>query len=161
MILEGTEGASAAIGRTKGLQKEIQKHKNWNILTSQCANFTQGEGKNVMEEILKQYKDIDVVISENDNMMFGAMKAMDQAGVEYGINGSVITVSFDALHEAFELMVTGKLMVSVECNPLIAGVSDRVIQELEQGKKVEHIQYVEEAVYTYENALQYIDARKY
>lgn len=161
VILEGTEGASAAIGRTNGLLEEIGKHENWNILASECANFTQGEGKNVMDEILQKYKDIDVLISENDNMMFGAMKAMDQANIDYGIHGSVITISFDALHEAFELMVTGKLMVSVECNPLIAGVSERVIQDIEQGKEVEHTQYVEEGIYTYENALEYIADRKY
>lgn len=161
VILEGTEGASAAIGRTKGLQKEIAKHDNWHILTSQCANFTQGEGKNVMEQILQKYKDIDVVISENDNMMFGAMKAMDQVGMKYGVEGEVITISFDALYEAFELMVKGKLMVSVECNPLIAGVSEQVIQDLEQGKEVEQIQYVEESVFTYKNAEQYMDNRKY
>lgn len=161
VILEGTEGASAAIGRTEGLMQEIEKHKNWHVLTSECANFTQGEGKNVMEEILKKYKDIDVLISENDNMMFGAMKAMDQANVDYGIHGKVITISFDALHEAFELMITGKLMVSVECNPLIAGVAERVIQDLEQGKEVEHIQYVEEAIFTYEDALDHIRDRKY
>ena len=140
---------------------EIEKHKNWRILTSQCANFTQGEGKNVMEEILKQYKDINVVISENDNMMFGAMKAMDQTGVKYGVKGEVITISFDALQEAFQLMMKGELMVSVECNPLIAASAERVIADLEQGKEVGKIQYVEESVYTYKNAAQHISNRKY
>jgi ABC-type sugar transport system, periplasmic component len=161
VILEGTEGASAAIGRTEGLMEEIKKHKNWNVLTSKCANFTQGEGKNVMEEILKQYKNINVVISENDNMMFGAMKAMDHAGVKYGVKGEVITISFDALKEAFQLMMKGELMVSVECNPLIAGSAEQVIQDLEQGKEVGKIQYVEESVFTYKNAAQHIANRKY
>lgn len=163
VILEGTEGASAAIGRTEGLLEEISKHSNWNILTSQCANFTQGEGKNVMEQILKDFSDtdIDVVISENDNMMFGAMKAMEQAGKTYGVDGDVITISFDALYEAFELMQEGDLMVSVECNPLIAGLSHQVIQDLEAGKSVAPIHYVEESVFTYENASEYISDRKY
>ena len=53
------------------------------------------------DKILKQYKNINVVISENDNMMFGAMKAMDHAGVKYGVKGEVITISFDALKESF------------------------------------------------------------
>lgn len=161
VILEGTEGASAAIGRTNGLNAEIEKHDNWEILTIRCANFTQGEGKNVMEEILKEYEDIDVLISENDNMMFGAMKAMDQAGVTYGVDGEVITVSFDALYEAFENMLDGKIMVSVECNPLIAGLSHEVIQKLEAGEKVDKVNYVEESVFSYENAAQFIDERKY
>ena len=158
VILEGTEGASAAIGRTNGLNAEIEKHE---VLTTRCANFTQGEGKNVMEEILKEYEDIDVLISENDNMMFGAMKAMDQAGVTYGVDGEVITVSFDALYEAFENMLEGKIMVSVECNPLIAGLSHEVIQKLEAGEEVDKVNYVEESVFSFENASQFIDQRKY
>ena len=44
-ILEGTEGASAAIGRTAGLNESIAGHKNWNIVARECGNFTQGEGK--------------------------------------------------------------------------------------------------------------------
>ncbi len=161
VILEGTEGASAAIGRTNGLNAEIEKHDNWEVLTTRCANFTQGEGKNVMEEILEEYDDIDVLISENDNMMFGAMKAMEQAQVTYGVNGEVITVSFDALYEAFENMLDGKIMVSVECNPLIAGLSHEVIQKLEAGEEVDKVNYVEESIFSFENAAQYIDGRKY
>lgn len=161
VILEGTIGASAAIGRTNGLNAEMEKHENWELLTIRCANFTQGEGKNVMEEILKEYDDIDVLISENDNMMFGAMKAMDQAGVTYGVDGDVITVSFDALHEAFENMIDKKLMVSVECNPLIAGLSHEVIMKLEKGEPVSKVNYVEEEVFSYENAAEHINNRKY
>jgi len=161
VILEGTEGASAAIGRTNGLNAEIQKHDNWEVLTTRCGNFTQGEGNTIMEEILNEYDDIDVLISENDNMMFGAMNAMDQAGVSYGVDGDVITISFDALHEAFLLMKEGKLMVSVECNPLIAGLSHEVIQKMESGQEVDKVNYVEESVFTYENAAQYINDRKY
>lgn len=161
VLLEGTEGASAAIGRTNGLYAEMEKHENWELLTARCANFTQGEGKNVMEEILKEYDDIDVLISENDNMMFGAMKAMDQAGVTYGVSGDVITVSFDALYEAFENMMEGKIMVSVECNPLIAGLSHEVIQKLEAGEEVDKVNYVEESIFSFENAAQYINERKY
>lgn len=161
VILEGTEGASATIGRTKGLLAEIEQHANWHILTIQCANFTQGDGKLVMDNILRKYKNIDVVIAENDNMMFGAMKAMDQAGVSYGTSGEVITISFDALYEAFLLMQNRQLMVSVECNPLIAGIAEQVIQDLEAGKEVAPIYYAEESVFTYENAAKYISSRKY
>lgn len=161
VILEGTEGASATIGRSEGLQEEIRKHDNWHILASECGNFTQGEGKEVMDQILEKHKDIDVLICENDNMMFGAMKAMTQKDVSYGVGGRVITISFDALGEAFESMIKGKLMASVECNPLIAGLSEKVIRQMEAGLEVEPIQYVEELVFTYENADKYIGDRKY
>lgn len=161
VILEGTQGASAAIGRTKGLMDEIVKHPNWNVVASECGNFTQGEGTTIMTEILKEHQDIDVVIAENDNMMFGAMMAMDRAGISYGVNTDVITISFDGLHEAFENMIEGKLMVSVECNPLIAEVSRRVIYCLENDIDFERTQYVEESVFTYKNAAMHIKNRKY
>ena len=161
VILEGTEGASASIGRTEGLLEEIGKHDNWHIIASECGNFTQGEGKEVMDQILEKHKKIDVLISENDNMMFGAMKSMTQKDVSYGVDGHVITISFDALGEAFDQLIKGKLMVSVECNPLIAGLSEKVIKQLESGVKVDPVQYVEESVFTYENAEKYINDRKY
>lgn len=161
VLLEGTQGASAAIGRTKGLMQEMERHENWQIVACECANFTQGEGKTVMEQIIKEVGTFDVLISENDNMMFGAMKAMEQAGISYGVDGDVITISFDALREAFDLLIEGKLMVSVECNPLIAGLSQDVIRNLEAGTEVEKVNYVEESVFTYENAAQYLETRKY
>ncbi|MGN1171467.1 MAG: ABC transporter substrate-binding protein [Lachnospiraceae bacterium] len=163
VILEGTPGSSATIGRTEGLLVEIDYHDNWHILTRQCANFTQGEGKNVMQQILTDYgaENIDVLIAENDNMMFGAMKAMNQAGVKYGVNGNVITISFDALQEAFRLMQNKALTASIECNPLIAHLAEQAIIDMEAGRKVRPIQYVDESIFTYENASKYINTRKY
>ena len=161
VILEGTKGATAAIGRTEGLKSEIEKHPNWKIVTMECANFTQGEGNVVMEEILKKHPKFDVLISENDNMMFGAMNAMDQAGVGYGVDGGVITISFDALREAFVKMDEGKLCASVECNPLIAKYARKAIEDMESGKAVAADIYIPEKVFTYENYADYMDSRKY
>ena len=161
VILEGTKGASAAIGRTMGLKKKIQEHPNWQVVAQECGNFTQGEGKTVMEKILAEHDDIDVLISENDNMMFGAMLAMDQNEVSYGVGGKVITISFDALHEAFEKMIEGDLMASIECNPLIASAARKVIQQLEMREPVDEIHYIEESVFSYENAAEYMEERKY
>lgn len=162
VLLEGTQGASASIGRTEGLLNGIKKHPNWRIVAQECGNFTQGEGKTVMEKILSQQTiDIDVLIAENDNMMFGAMKAMKARGIEYGTKGGVITISFDALHEAFLKMISGELHVTVECNPLIAGLSEKVIRDLEEGKEVDKLQYVEEEVFTYETAYKFVSNRKY
>lgn len=128
-----------------------------------CANFTQGEGQTYMENLLSKgtVKDIDVIISENDNMIFGAMKALDRNGKSYGPEGDIIMISFDALHESFENMMAGKLHATVECNPLLASTVETVIEELEAGREVDKIYNTEENIYTYENAADYIDQRKY
>lgn len=164
ILLEGTEGATAAIGRTEGIMEMVSHHDNWNIIASECANFTQGEGQTVMEGLLEKFdaSDIHVVISENDNMIFGAMKAMDRKGISYGPEGDIIMISFDALREAFEKMIDGKLHVSVECNPLLAGGVEEIILDLEQGNSMEEKRhYVEEKVYDYQNASEYINERAY
>jgi simple sugar transport system substrate-binding protein len=44
---------------------------------------------------------------------------------------------------------------------LIAGLSHEVIQKLEAGEEVNKVNYVEESVFSYENAAQFIDERKY
>ena len=38
------------------------------MLEKQSGDFTQAKGQEVMEDFLEKYDDIDVVISENDNM---------------------------------------------------------------------------------------------
>ena len=52
-------------------------------------------------------------------------------------------------------------MVSVECNPLIAGLSEKAIQDLEKGKRIEKIHFVQESVFTRENTVVNLLNRKY
>lgn len=164
VLLEGTEGATATTGRTDGLMKQMEKHENWRIIASECANFTQGEAQTVMEQILTEVdpEEIDVVIAENDNMMFGAMKAMERKDVSFGPEGDIITISFDALQEAFEKMMDGKLHASIECNPHLAASVEEIIKKLERGETLkEKCYYIEEKVYDYKNASRYIKDRNY
>lgn len=163
VLLEGTQGATATIGRTEGILAGVNEHSNWTIVDRGCANFTQGEGQTYMENLLSSgtVSDIDVIISENDNMIFGAMKALERNGMSYGPDGDIIMVSFDALYEAFERMIAGELHASIECNPLLAGTVEKVILELEAGNRVEKVYNIEEGVYTFENAAEFIDTRKY
>jgi simple sugar transport system substrate-binding protein len=163
VLLEGTEGAPAAIGRTEGILEAVAEHPNWEIVARKVANFTQGDGQTSMEEILESMdaQSIDVIISENDNMIFGAMKALDKHNISYGPEGDIIMISFDALHEAFEKMMEGKQHLSVECNPLLAANVEDVILKLERGETLEKMYYTEEGVFSYVDAAQYIDDRAY
>ena len=55
LVIEGTTGASAQIGRTDGF-KEIADANGWNILDSQTGDFTQAGGQEVMESYIKSYE---------------------------------------------------------------------------------------------------------
>lgn len=159
VLLQGTIGSSAQVGRTQGVEEGIAKHSNWKLLEKQTGEFTQTKGQEVMESFLKAYPDIDVVFAENDNMAFGAIDAIKAAGKVPGKDITII--SFDAVKAAFDAMIAGDLNCSVECNPLHGPRVAEIITKLEAGEKVEKIQYVDELVYDTENAAAELPNRKY
>jgi simple sugar transport system substrate-binding protein len=99
-----------------------------------------------MEEYLKKYPDIDVVVSQNDNMTFGAINAIENAGLTCGPDGDIIIISFDAVDDAVKLVEEGKINVTVECNPIHGTIVEGIIRQLESGETPEKIIYVEEGV---------------
>ena len=147
VMLLGTEGASAQIGRTKGFTEIAGQHENWKILEQLDGDFTQAKGRESMETLLKKYDDIDVVISENDNMTFGAIDAIQDAGRSCGPGGDMIMISFDAVRAALEAMQAGEINADFECNPLQGPKLAETIKRLENGEKVEKVQYIEETYF--------------
>ena len=162
VVLKGTEGASAQIGRTMGFASVAGEHENWHILEQQYGDFTIYKGKEVMEEFLKRYDDIDVVISQNDDMTIGAIEAIKEDGRTVGINGEITIISFDAVHDALEMVAEGTINVDIECNPNQGEYISDVISLLEAGQEVEKRYYVEEDVFTIENVTkEVLDERSY
>lgn len=161
LVLEGTEGSSSQKGRSEGFDLVKKKHENWTILEKQDADFTTSRAKEVMEEYIKKYDDFDVVLSQNDDMTFGAIEAMQEAGISVGAEGDVIMISFDATREGLEMVQKGLIHVDVECNPLLGEKVAEVIQKLERGELVQKFNRVEEKIFTKENVDEYIDSRIY
>lgn len=159
VTLQGTIGSSAQVGRTDGFAGKMSEHTNWTMLDSQTGEFTQSKGQEVMESFLKSYDKIDVVVAENDNMAFGAIDAIKNVGLTPGKD--IIIISFDAVRAAFESMIAGDMNVSVECNPLHGPRVSEIITNLEAGKTVDKIQYVDEGVFPAETAAELIKTRKY
>lgn len=104
------------------------------MLERQSGDFTQAKGQEVMKEFLEKYEDIDVVISENDNMTFGAIEAIREAGRTIGSDGDIIILSFDAVRDALKAIQTGDIAADFECNPLTAPLVEETIRRLEAGK---------------------------
>lgn len=137
LVIEGSVGASATLGRTEGFNNIVAKNSNWKVLDSQSGDFTQAGGQEVMESFIKSYSDFNVVVCQNDNEAYGAMDAMDAAGITYGVDGDVTIISFDATHNGLQYTLDGKITCNVECNPLQAGFAEGVIQKLQAGEAVD------------------------
>jgi len=151
LVIEGSTGASATIGRTDGF-KEIADREGWNILASQSGDFTEAGGQEVMESYCQSYKGkFNVVICQNDNEAAGAMTAMDTAGIKYGVDGDVILVSFDANKPYVQMVCDGKINADFECNPMAAPTVSEIIQKLQAGETPEKEVYVTESWFAAED----------
>ncbi|MGB4659277.1 MAG: substrate-binding domain-containing protein, partial [Mobilitalea sp.] len=77
LVIEGSVGASATLGRAEGFNSIAKDHSEWKILDSQSGDFTQSGGQEVMESFIKSYEgQFNVVVCHNDNEAYGAMDAM-------------------------------------------------------------------------------------
>ena len=151
LVIEGSVGASATIGRTDGF-KEIADREGWTILDSQSGDFTEAGGQEVMESYCQSYAgQFNVVICQNDNEAAGAMTAMDNAGVTYGVGGDVILVSFDANKPYVQMVMDGKINANFECNPMAAPTVAEIIDQLEAGETPEKEIYVTESWFAAED----------
>ncbi|MCR4922595.1 MAG: ABC transporter substrate-binding protein [Lachnospiraceae bacterium] len=153
LVISGTTGASAQIGRSDGF-KEIADREGWTILDEQTGDFTEEGGQQVMESYCKSYDGkFNVVVCQNDNEAFGAMTAMDNAGVKYGPGNDVILISFDACTAGLEDVKAGKITADFECNPLAAPFVEEVIAQLAAGEEPEKEVYMEEHWYALPDAI--------
>ena len=160
--LQGSIGSSAQIGRTDGLQAGVDRNAGWEIIYRASGDFTQVKGKEVMEYVLKQFDRIDVLYSENDNMTYGAIEAMEVAKRTYGRGGEITVISFDATHAGLVATLEGSINFNVECNPLHGPRVEAIIRQLERGETPEKLAYVaEEAFDTATITQEVIDARAY
>jgi ABC-type sugar transport system substrate-binding protein len=147
VTIQGTMGSSAQLGRTKGFGDVLKEHANWTMLGQESGDFTQAKGQEVMEDFLRKYHDIDVVISENDNMTFGAVNAIQAAGKTCGRNGDIVIISFDAVKTALQSMIDGNINADFECNPLLAPLVEKDIEKLQAGESLEKVQYIDETYF--------------
>lgn len=161
VVLQGTIGSTAEIGRTEGFEEIARQHDNWHIMESATGDFTATRGKEVMREMLHRYPNMDVLVSQNDDMTMGAIEAMQEAGVSFGEYGKVKVISFDAIHDALEMVDKGWINVDIECNPVQGAYIDEIIRKLEDGELVEKNYIVEENIFTKDNVADFLDSRTY
>ena len=158
--LQGNIGSSAQIGRTKGLDIGIGSHDDWELVFRESGDFTQAKGQELMEKILEDGISFNVIYSENDNMAYGVIDALKEAGMEPGKDVPII--SFDASSTALHMVLDGEINYDVECNPLHGPRVQAIIEQLENGETPLKFTYVEETSFDASNLTEeLIESRGY
>lgn len=158
--LQGEPGSAAANERRKAFGDAIAKHPEFKLIDSQSGNFRRSGGKEVMEAFLKKHgHDIEIVYSHNDDMALGAIQAIEEAGLKPGKD--ILIVSIDALKEAIQAIVDGKLNCTVECNPLFGPKIFDTIEQLKKGETVPRKTYNKDELFDSSNAAARVASRQY
>jgi len=158
--LVGTEGSAPAIDRYDGFREILKDYPEMKIIASKSGDFTRAKGEEVMEEFLNSYGDqIDALYAHNDDMAIGAIRAIETYGLKPGADIKI--VSIDAIRDAFQAMIDGKINATVECNPLLGPQFFELALKVVNGEEVPKWIPSEEGVFFPENAAEIMPTRKY
>ncbi|MBN1303266.1 MAG: ABC transporter substrate-binding protein [Anaerolineales bacterium] len=159
--LEGTVGSAPAIDRANGFREVLEDYPEMEIIATESGDFTRAKGEEVMEGFLDTYggNEIDALFAHNDDMAIGAIKAIEAHGFRPGIDIKI--VSIDAIREAFQAMIDGKINATVECNALLGPQFFELALKVANGEKVPKWVPSDEGVFFPENAAEILPTRKY
>ncbi|MBI4622081.1 MAG: ABC transporter substrate-binding protein [Verrucomicrobia bacterium] len=158
--LQGTVGSAPANERRKAFAEGIAKYPGLKILDAQSGDFRRANGKEVMESLLKKHgRTIDIVYAHNDDMALGAIQAIEEAGQKPGKD--IVIVSIDAIKEAIQAVVDGKINCTVECNPLFGPKVYDTAAKLLAGEKVPKKLFNKDELFDHTNAATVVASRQY
>ncbi|MDR2387744.1 MAG: substrate-binding domain-containing protein [Deltaproteobacteria bacterium] len=159
--IQGQMGTDAQVKRSAALT-EAAKAKGWNLVAQQTASWSEEDAKQVVQAVIDAKKEFNVIYAENDNMAAGAVAALDANGITHGKTGEVIIIGFDANQWALKEVLAGNWNLDVECNPLHGPLVAQIIKDLEAGKKVDKVRYIEEQAFDTDTITQaVVDGRTY
>ncbi|HEY4300264.1 MAG TPA: ABC transporter substrate-binding protein [Candidatus Didemnitutus sp.] len=158
--LQGTPGSAPANERRKAFADALKAFPGLTIIDSQSGDFRRSGGKEVMEALLKKHgREINAVYSHNDDMALGAIQAIEEAGLKPGRD--ILVVSIDAIHEAIQAVIDGKLGCTVECNPLFGPKVYDTVAKVLAGESVPKKSFNHDERFDGSNAAQVIASRQY
>ena len=154
--LTGTIGSTITLGRDKGFSEIINNYDNIKKIYSKNCDFSTTPAYKEMFNILQETTDIDVLFCHNDYMAFGAIQAIEEAGLVPGKD--IIIISADGTNDALEEIVDGKIACSVECNPLMGDLFMEACVRLANGEEIEREIHPVDRVFDITNAQEKLDA---
>lgn len=157
----GTKDSTPAIGRSEGFRNVISAHPRFQVIFSEDGDFMLSKGKEIMAQVLRLFdpKDIDVLYSHNDDMTFGAIEVLQEAGIEPGVD--IVIISVDATQRIIDYLKLGAVNCVIECNPNSGPQVMEIAMKIAAGEKVPKRIYIEETVFDENSVFSTIADRGY
>jgi galactofuranose transport system substrate-binding protein len=145
--LGGTAYSTPAIGRSEGLRKALASSPRFRVIFSEDGDFMLSKGREIMRRVLELYDpgDIDVLYSHNDDMTFGAIEIMEEAGIAPGKD--IVVISVDATQRIVDYLKAGSVNCVIECNPNSGPQVMELAKKIAAGEATPKRIYIDEAVF--------------
>ena len=157
VYLFGPVGAGYAVQQYQdGLLPTLKKHPNLQLLdTYKHENDTTALGMKSAEDALIRFPDVDAFLSSNDDMVFGAARAVEAAGK----GGKIKCYGSTAVPIGLQAIYDGKMcFTNLKSQAVIAAQSLDLLLKVMKGEKVNKVNMTEPVAITRENLLTLKDA---
>jgi len=146
--LQGIMGTNVAQDRSKGFNEIISQNPDMEIVACQAAEFDRATAMSVMENILQANPEIDGLYCANDEMLLGALEAVEASGR----SDKIVMIGCDALDETLQAIKDGRVEATIAEPPFFLGkaILTTAYDKLE-GKEVEATVVLDNSVVTKDN----------
>jgi len=146
--IQGIMGTNVAQNRSAGFNEIISANPDMEIVSTQVADFDREKAMSVMENILQANPEIDGLYAANDEMLLGALEAIDAAGRL----DEITMIGCDAIDDTLEAIKAGKVEATIAEPPFFLGkaILNTAFDYLE-GKEVEATVILDNSLVTKDN----------
>ncbi len=152
-FLLGPLGSDAEIGRTQGYENVLKSYPDIKVVYKQTANWRTDEALKLAENWLQTGADLAAIVSNNDDMALGAVKAIKDAHLV----GKIKVAGIDAAPNALAAVKDGSMTATVSQNTTDqAKMAMEAAVKQANGEKIDATITVPHALITKENVDNYI-----
>ena len=108
-ILYGPMGSDAQLIRKEGYDEVLAEYPDVSVEFEQTANWVTDEALKITENWLQSGKEINAIVSQNDGMAVGAMKAVEDAKM----NDQIKIYGIDATPDGLDAIANGRMAGTV------------------------------------------------
>ena len=151
-LLLGPLGSEGQIGRSAGYDRALAEYPNVNVVFEEDAQWTTDAALKLVENWISTGKEINAVVSQNDNMALGAVKAFEDANM-----AGIPAYGVDAVDDALTAIQAGRLTATVDqATPEQSRLAIEAAVKLAKGEAVEKEYLAEPTLIDASNVADYL-----
>ncbi|MGP1600935.1 sugar ABC transporter substrate-binding protein [Treponema sp.] len=152
-LLLGPMGSDAQVGRSAGYKKALAAYPDIKVVFESSAEWDTARALSMVENWLQAGKNINAIVAQNDGMAMGALKAVQDAGLQ----DKVFVYGLDATPDALASVKAGELRATVSQSTAMQGrEAMKACVEISNGGKLPSEILVDFTLITSENISDYL-----